>query len=339
MTTAALLGAPPARWPALPWRAWEPTISTVHMWVQVVGKVRLALAPPLNHWWQVPLYVSPRGLTTTAIPHDGAEFQVDFDFVDHRLEVTDSAAGTFTMRLEPKSVARFYREFMDGLGGLGVDVRISTRPVEVVNAIPFDADEHHGAYDPDHATALLGGLLQADRLMKAFQSGFVGKASPVHFFWGSFDLAATRFSGRRAPLHPGGTPNCPAWVMEEAYSHEVISVGWWPPSEPPGPAFYAYAYPEPAGFRTSSIRPADAFYDARLGLFMLPYDAIRDARDPDEAVLEFFQSVYEAGADLAGWDRRALEPRIHPGRPPRRPWSTTTAPPVREPSPSLPDPL
>jgi len=297
-------------------------MSTLHMWVQIVGKVRMALAPPLNHWWHVPLYVTARGLTTSPIPYGLRLFQVDFDFLDHRLQVTDSDRGSLTMALEPMSVARFYRRFMDGLRGLGIDVRISARPVEVADAIPFDADERHASYDEEHAELFWRGLAQADRVMKAFQSSFVGKASPVQFFWGSFDLAASRYSGRLAPLHPGGAPHCATWVMEEAYSREEHSCGWWPSSEPPGPAFYAYMYPEPEGLRSARLRPAEASFDTALGEFMLPYDVVRHAPDPDAAAQAFFQSTYEAGADLGGWDRSMLEPRVPPDRPPTRAWST-----------------
>jgi hypothetical protein len=297
-------------------------MSTLHMWVQIVGKVRMALAPPLNHWWHVPLYVTSRGLSTSAIPYGTRVFQVDFDFLEHRVRVTDSLAGSFAMGLVPMSVARFYRDFMSGLHGLGLHVRISTRPVEVAEAIPFEADERHGSYEAGHAEAFWRGLLQADRVMKAFQSGFVGKASPVQFFWGSFDLAASRYSGRPAPLHGGGAPNCATWVMEEAYSREEHSVGWWPSSDPPGPAFYAYVYPEPDGLRTAALSPAGAYFNARLAEFMLPYDVVRQAADPDAAARAFFQSTYEAGADLASWDRALLEPRVPPDRPPTRAWST-----------------
>jgi hypothetical protein len=310
------------------------------MWIQIVGKVRMALAPPRNHWWHIPLYVTSRGLTTSAIPYGSRQFQVDFDVLDHRLDVTDTAGRTFTMPLEPRSVARFYREFMAGLGGLGIDVRISTRPVEVAEAIPFESDEEHASYDPNHARLLWRGLLDADRAMKEFQVGFVGKASPVQLFWGSFDLAATRYSGRTAPLHPGGVPNCPTWVMEEAYSREESSIGWWPSSEPPGPVFYAYTYPEPEGFRAAAIRTTGASFDERFGELMLPWDVVRQAPDPDTAALEFFQAAYEAGADLAGWDRSMLEPAVRPDRPPTRPWSTvpSTEAPGAAPDPDAPSP-
>jgi hypothetical protein len=295
------------------------------MWVQVVGKVRMALTPPLNHWWHIPLYVTPRGMTTSPIPYERRSFQVDFDLVDHRLLVAASDGRGFDLALEPKSVARFYREFMDGLRSLGVEVTIRTKPTEVAVAIPFELDEQHASYVPGHANAFWRGLLQADRVMKAFQTGFLGKVSPVHFFWGSFDLAATRYSGKPAPPPKGEAPNCAPWVMEEAYSREESSIGWWPRSEPPGPAFYAYTHPEPEGIRQAAVRPAAAFFDGQLGEFILPYDAVRDLADPDAAVLEFFQSTYEAGADLGGWDRAALEPAALPDRPPRGPWSTVSA--------------
>jgi hypothetical protein len=318
--TRQLVGAT-ARWPELPWRDWEPTISTLHMWVQIVGKVRLALAAPQNHLWQVALYLSPRGLTTSPIPYGDTVFQVDFDFVDHLLRVTDGNPGSFTMALEPRSVARFYREFMAGLRSRGIEVAIWPHPVEVAEAIPFDEDEGHASYDPHHAELLWRALVQVDRVMKVFQTGFVGKASPVSFFWGGFDLATTRYSGQPAPRHPGGVPNCPDWVMQEAESRQNVTAGWWPRSEAPGPSFYAYAYPEPDGFRAAGVRPAQAYFDARAGEFILPYDAVRTSADPDGAVLDFLQSTYEAGADLGGWDRRALEPAELPARPPRRPWS------------------
>jgi hypothetical protein len=310
-------------WPELPWKTWEPTISTLHMWTQIVGKVRMALAPPVNHWWHIPLYVSSRGLTTTAIPYGSRDFQVDFDFVDHRLLVSVSDGGSFVLGLGPKSVAQFYGEFMGGLRGLGIDVRIRARPTEVAEAIPFESDEQHASYEPDQAHLFWLGLTQADRVMTEFRGRFLGKASPVHFFWGSFDHAVTRFSGRRARGHPGGAPNCPAWVMEEAYSHEVSSAGWWPSSKPPGPVFYSYMYPEPDGFARTAVRPDAASYDAKLREFVLPYDAVRASPDPDAAVLDFFQSTYEGGVTLAGWDRSALEPGRLAERPLRSAWSTT----------------
>ncbi len=309
-------------WPELPWREWEATVDTLHLWLQIVGKVRMALTPPLNHWWHTTLYVTSRGLTTSAIPFGRGTFQVDFDFIDHRLAVEDSGGGRFTIPLGPKSVAQFYREFMQGLRGLGIDVRIYTKPVEVARVIDFQVDEEHASYDPAQVHLLWRALVQADLAMKAFQGGFAGKVSPVHLFWGSFDIATSRYSGHPAPLHPGGAPNCPDWVMEEAYSREEVSLGWWPASDEPGPAFYSYAYPEPDGFKTAPVLPAEAYFDARFGEFLLPYDAIRAATDPGAAVQQFFQATYAAGADLGGWDRHSLEPNVPPGRPPQRAWTT-----------------
>jgi hypothetical protein len=294
-------------WPELPWRDWQPTISTLHMWTQIVGKVRMALTPPLNHWWHVPLYVSARGLTTGAIPFEGAAFQVDFDLVDHRLVVTDHRPGSFAIGLEGRSVAGLYRELMSGLRSRGIAVTIMARPVEVAESIPFEQDERHAGYDPNHAEQLWRCLVHADRVLRRFRGSFVGKSSPVHVFWGGFDLASSRFSGRPAPPHAGGVPNCPDWVMHEAYSHEVWSAGWWPRSQDPGPAFYAYIYPEPEGFRDASIPVNGASYDTRLGEFVLPYDTVRTAADPDAMLLAFLESTYGAAADLGGWDRASLE--------------------------------
>ncbi len=321
MTGAVRPATSTAPWPELPWREWTPTIETLHRWTQIVGKVRLALAPPLNHWWQVTLYASPRGLTTSPIPYGSREFQIDFDFVDHELRISHSDRAAFTMPLEAMSVATFYSRFMAGLRDRGIEVEIWPRPVEVADATRFDQDEAHASYDANHVERFWRGLERADRVMKEFQTGFVGKASPVHFFWGGFDHATSRYSGRAAPRHPGGVLNCPDWVMEEAESRENVTVGWWPLSEAPGPAFYAYAYPEPAGYRSAEIRPAGAFFDERWGEYLLPWDAVRTASDPDQAVLEFLRSVYETGANLAAWDRRSLEAAVDPGRPPRRGWS------------------
>lgn len=308
-------------WPELPWTEWQPTIDTLHMWLQVAGKVRMALAAPQNHWWHTTLYVTSRGLTTSPIPIDSRDFQVDFDFIDHRLDVTDTEGRRFTMALEPRSVATFYREFMAGLSQLGIKVRIWTTPVEVAESIPFELDEQHASYEPMHAQLFWRALLQADRVMKEFQTGFVGKVSPVHLFWGGLDLATSRYSGRPAPLHPGGIPNTADWVNQEAYSREEFASGWWASTDPPGPAFYSYTYPEPDGLTAAVPRPAEAFFDSRLDEFALTYDAVRNLADPDAAVLEFLQSTYEAGADLAGWDRATLEPAELPSRPPKRPWS------------------
>jgi len=308
-------------WPELPWTEWQPTVETVHRWLQIVGKVRLALMPPWNHWWQITLALTARGLTTGPMPYAARALQVDLDFLDHQLLATDSDGRVWAMALAPRSVADFYRELADGLRTIGIEVSTWPVPVEVEDATPFPADERHATYDPGHAEALWRGLLQADRVLKAHQTGFVGKASPVGLFWGSFDLATSRYSGRPAPRHPGGIANCPTWVMEEAYSREEAAAGWWPASEPPGPAFYAYTYPEPSGYRAAAVLPSAATYDPSLGEFILPYDAVRASPDPDATALAFFRSTYEAGADLGGWDRSALEPVEIPDRPPRRPWS------------------
>jgi hypothetical protein len=276
------------------------------MWTQIVGKLRMALTPPVNHWWHVPLYVSARGLTTSPIPVDGRSIEIAFDFLEHRLRIACSDGRMETVALRPVSVAQFYRETFAALAALGVTAHIWTMPCEVENAIPFDADEVHRSYDADAAQRFWRVLAQADRVMKAFRARFIGKASPVHFFWGSFDLAVTRFSGRRAPAHPG-SPLSPASVSVEAYSHEVSSCGFWPGAPGIGPMFYAYAYPEPAGFKAAAVRPDAAGFDASLGEFVLPYEAVRAAGDPDALLLDFFQSTYEAAADLAGWPRAELE--------------------------------
>jgi hypothetical protein len=294
-------------WPALPFDDWKDTCATLHLWTQVVGKIRLAQAPMVNHWWQVPLYVTPRGLTTSSMPHGERTFRIDFDFVEHRLRIEASDGRVETMSLAPCSVAEFHAEVMGRLGGMGLDVRISTLPCEIPDPIPFEQDRVHAAYDTEQANRFWRVLVQADRVLAGFRGRFLGKASPVHFFWGSFDLAATRFSGRRAPPHPPA-PHLALWVVREAYSHEVSSCGFWPGNGGFGrPAFYSYAYPEPAGFGDAPVRPAAAFYGRDLGEFVLPYDDARQAADPDDAVLEFLESTYEAAAGLGGWDRQALE--------------------------------
>jgi hypothetical protein len=320
MTTDVISGTE-HDWPELPWHDWRPTLSTLHMWTQVVGKLRLALSPPLNHWWHVTLFVTARGLTTSPIPYRDRAFEVDFDFIGHRLIVEVDDGRTFETALEPKSVARFYREVVDGLRGLDIAVRIWPRPVEVEEAIPFDVDERHTSYERDHATAFWRGLERADRVLKTFQTSFAGKVSPVHFFWGGFDLATSRYSGRPAPRHPGGIPNCADWVMQEATSREETALGWWPLNPDFGPAFYAYTYPEPPGYPAFRVEPAQAFYDTRLGEFILPYDAVRAASDPDAVALDFLETTYAAGADLGGWDRSQLEPSVRPDLPPRGAWS------------------
>jgi hypothetical protein len=295
-------------WPPLPFADWKDTCVTLHMWTQIVGKIRLALTPWTNHSWHVPLYVSARGLASSPISYGTRVFEIDFDFVEHLLWISTSDGQTRTVELRPRTVADFYRELFDKLDDLGLQVQIHGRPNEVENAIPFAQDQSHAAYDPVYANRFWRVLLQADRLFKQFRAGFIGKNSPVHFFWGSFDLATSRFSGAEAPPHPGGVTNCPDWVTREAYSHEVSSCGFWPGNEAmPMPLFYSYAYPTPPGFGAAPVRPAGARFEASLGEFVLPYDAVRQATLPDAMVLDFLQSTYEAAAGLGGWDRRALE--------------------------------
>lgn len=295
-------------WPELPFGEWHNTCATLHLWTQIIGKIRLAKAPMINHWWQVPLYLTCRGLTTSPIPHEnGRRFQIDFDFIDHVLRIEVSDGRMESLPLEPCSVADFYRRIMERLKSLGLEVRIWTVPVELPDPIPFEADRVHAAYDADAARRFWRALATADRVFSASRSGFLGKASPVHFFWGSFDLAVTRFSGRRASPHPGG-PNVADLVTREAYSHEVSSCGFWPGNGGFGQAaFYSYAYPEPAGFGDAPVRPAAAYYSQELREFILPYDAARQAADPEQAVLDFLESTYRAAADLGHWDRAALE--------------------------------
>ena len=295
-------------WPALPFDAWRDTCATLHLWSQIVGKVRLVQSPWTNHSWHVTLYVTPRGLTTGPIPHGRRAFSIAFDFIEHRLVVETSAGELRAIPLRPRSVAEFYGAVMKTLSDLGVPVRIRTMPNEIPNAVPFEQDDQHAAYDPDAANRFWRALIQVDRVFKVFRAGFIGKCSPVHFFWGSFDLAVTRFSGRTAPPHPGGVPNMPDWVAREAYSHEVSSAGFWPGNEAfPEAAFYSYAYPEPKGFRDATARPAAARFEAAMGEFVLPYEAVRSDAAPDQAVLAFMQSTYEAAAERAAWDRAALE--------------------------------
>jgi hypothetical protein len=297
-----------AVWPALPLAAWQSTFETLHMWTQIVGKTRLALAPMENHWWQIALYLTPRGLTTSAMPHGRRTFSVDFDFLDHQLYLRASDGASRAIPLVPQSVADFYAAYREALRSLGLEVEMHPVPVEVEIAIPFAEDRTHASYDADAARRWWHLLAQADRVMKRFRSDFLGKQSPVHFFWGSFDLAATRFSGRRAPRHPGGAPNCPDYVMEEAYSHECSSVGFWPGGGALAePAFYSYSYPEPAGYAEHAISPAGAYYSRDLREFVLPGEVLRGSSAPDETLLEFCRSAYEAAAETGGWDRAALE--------------------------------
>jgi hypothetical protein len=294
-------------WPDLPLAAWADTCATLHLWTQVVGKIRLAHAPMINHWWQVPLYVTSRGLTTSPIPHGAASFQIDFDFIDHRFEIRTSNGVIEAFALGPRSVADFYGEVMGRLRGLGLETKIWTMPVEIDGAIPLDQDREHASYDPQYVHRFWRILVQVNRLFTLFRSQFIGKVSPVHFFWGSFDLAVTRFSGRTAPPLESDSPNLGRWVMQEAYSHEVSSCGFWPGAPGMEPFFYSYAYPEPPGYRESPIVPAQAAFDPKMGEFMLPYEAMRTSADPDSALLQFLQSTYEAAANCGHWDRGALE--------------------------------
>lgn len=295
-------------WPDLPLAAWADTCETLHLWTQVVGKVRCAQSPWLNHSWHVTLYVTARGLTTSPIPHGTRTFQLDFDFIDHRLVVQASDGGVGGFGLRPQSVAAFHRGLMDELDRLDLHVAMHMLPNEVADPVRFDRDEIHRAYDSEYAARFWRVLVQADRVFKVFRAHYLGKCSPVHFFWGAADLAVTRFSGRTAPRHPGGIPHLPDWVAREAYSHEVSSGGFWAGGGAvPYAAFYSYAYPEPAGFSAARVRPDAAFYHRDLGEFVLPYDAVRAAADPDRTLLAFLQDTYEAAATLGGWDRELLE--------------------------------
>jgi len=298
-------------WPALPLDAWKDTYETLHRWVQIVGKVRLAQSPWLNHSWHATLYVTARGLTTGPVRHGANTFEIDFDFLDHQLVIRTSCGETRTVALRPQSVAVFYRGVMGALRDLGLPVKIHARPNELPDALPFTDDDTHAAYDAEAAQRYWKALVQADRVLTAFRARFQGKCSPVHLFWGALDLAVTRFSGRLAPQHPGGVPHLPDWVVRDAYSHEVSSAGFWPGGPGvPHAAFYSYAYPEPEGYRNATVRPTGAFYHPDLREFILPYDAVRMATDPDATLLEFLQDTYEAAANLGKWDRAALERMI-----------------------------
>lgn len=295
-------------WPDLPYSAWRDTCSTLHLWTQVVGKIRLVQTPWLNHGWHVPLYVTPRGLGTSPIPHGPRTFEMQFDFREHVLRIDVSDGGSKRLPLQPQSVATFYQAVMSALAELRIPVKINTYPCEIAGAIAFDRDETHASYDADAAQRFWRALVQVDRVFKQFRTGFVGKSSPVHFFWGSFDLAVTRFSGRTAPAYEGKVPGLATSVMREAYSHEVSSAGFWPGGGGVDyPCFYSYAYPAAAGFKAAAVRPERASFSETLGEFVLPYDAVREAADPDSVLLAFLQSTYEAAASCAGWDRKALE--------------------------------
>jgi hypothetical protein len=302
-------------WPELPLDEWQDTYATLHMWTQIVGKIRLAQTPLVNHWWNVPLYVTARGLTTSAMPYEDRTFQIDFDFIDHQLIIKCDDGATEAIALVPRSVADFYREVMRALRGLGIEVKIWPVPVEVQDPIPFEQDDKNASYDAEYANRFWRILVQIDRVFKEFRSRFIGKSSPAHFFWGSFDHAVTRFSGRRAPEREGADK-----ITREAYSHEVISHGFWPGMRASGPverdksdgliyapAFYAYAAPEPPGLSKERIRPQQAFYSTAMKEFILLYDDVRQAASPEDALMEFLQTTYEAGARLAGWDRAELE--------------------------------
>ncbi len=300
-------------WPDLTIEGWNDTRETLHLWTQIVGKVRLARMPWINHSWHVTLYVTARGLTTMPMPFGSRAFQIDLDFIDHKLDIWTSDGGSRTVPLRPMSVAAFYRAFFRALDELGIDVRINTTPNELVDPIPFDRDEVHAAYDPEYANRFWRAMVQTERVFQQFRSRFGGKVSPIHFFWGSFDLAVTRFSNERAPDHPGGVPNLPDWVSREAYSHEVSSAGFWPGNEQfPTPFFYSYAYPEPEGFNRAAVEPAAAYYSDTFREFILPYDDVRTADDPDHALLAFLQSTYDTAADLGRWDRGGLDCELLP---------------------------
>lgn len=301
-------------WPSLPTGEWQDTAATLHRWTQIVGKTRLTLTPLINHWWNSTLYVSARGLTTATMHSGDIALDVGFDFVDHVLEIRSSRAKTTRLRLRAQSVADFYREYVEALRGIGVNLRISATPNEVEDATPFSEDRTHSSYDPEYANRFWRILLESDRIFTEFRGRFLGKASPSHFFWGAMDLAVTRFSGRPAPKHPGGAMNCPDYVQIEGYSHELSSAGFWPGS--PGsieePVYYAYAYPEPSGFSAAAVKPSAAYYHPTMLEFILPYEAVRTSKSPDDSLLDFLQSTYEAAATLAKWDRASLE-RASPG--------------------------
>jgi hypothetical protein len=294
-------------WPELPLAEWKDTYDTLHRWTQIIGKIRLALTPPVNHWWNSTLYITPRGLTTFSMYYNGRLLQIDFDFISHVLLIVTDDNATKTVTLRPCSVAEFYQEIMAALRSLGIHVTIWTTPVEVPDRTPFEQDKRHKSYDPEYAQRFWRILVQASRVLSEFRSRFIGKVSPVHFFWGAFDLAVTRFSGRTAPMHPGA-PNLARFVAVEAYSHEVSSCGFWPGGgEVNEPVFYAYAYPEPQGFRDYHIEPPEAFYHTNMNEFLLPYDVVRTAKSADEILLSFLQTTYDAAATCGNWDRLALE--------------------------------
>ncbi|MGO4570493.1 DUF5996 family protein [Microvirga sp. 2TAF3] len=305
-------------WPALDYEQWRDTAATLQLWTQIAGKVRLSQTPWLNHSWHVVFYLTAAGLSTSPIYTDGEVFEIEFDFISHRLRVRTGRGEQREFPLTAQPVSAFYGKLLAALDELGIPVDINPVPNEIEQAIPFPEDDVHASYDPDAAHRFWLTLVQADRVFKHFRTAFLGKCSPVHFFWGSFDLAVTRFSGRKAPPHPGGVPHLPDAVAREAYSHEVSSAGFWPGNDAfPHAAFYSYAYPEPLGFRDRPVHPSAASFNAQLGEFILPYDAVRQAESPDDALLAFLQSTYDAAADAGGWDRRALECALGAPRHPR----------------------
>jgi hypothetical protein len=289
-------------WPVLKFEEWQATLATLHMWTQVVGKIRMAQTPLVNHWWNVPLYVSARGLTTSAIPYSERIFEIEFDFIDHKLLIKCSDGAATELALRPQSVAAFYAEVMTSLRGLGIEIKIWTMPVEVPNPIRFEEDVQHASYDAEYANRFWRALVEMDKVLKEFRGRFLGKCSPVHFFWGSFDMAVTRFSGKTAPERPGAD-----LITREAYSHEVISHGFWPGNSDMQAAFYSYTTPEPAGLAQARVQPPETFYSQELKEFFLLYDDVRKSSAPEQTLMDFLQSTYEAGANLAGWDREALE--------------------------------
>ena len=298
-------------WPPLPYSAWKSTCETLHLWTQIAGKIRMTLTPWLNHSWHVPLYVTARGLSTSVIPYKGEVFEIRFDFIDQTLDIDVSTGQRRRIPLMPQPVCDFYSAVMKSLADLGIGVHISERPCEIPDAILLSDDRTHASYDPDAAQRFWCALVQVDRVFKKFRTGFIGKASPVHFFWGSFDLAVTRFSGRRAPPFTSKVPGLATAVMAEAYSHEVSSAGFWPGGGGIDYAsFYSYAYPTPDGFKDAPVAPKGAFFDEKLGEFLLPYDEVRNAADPEASLLLFLQSTYEAAAETAHWDRAVLETRF-----------------------------
>ena len=299
-------------WPELHYEQWGATASALHLWMQIVGKVRLVQTPWTNHSWHVPLYLSGRGLTTSPIPHSSGVFEMTFDLIDHELVIQRVSGQRRVVPLRSQSVAEFHAGVVAELKELGIDLEIYTTPSEIADAMPFEKDTVQRAYDPESATRFWRVLIQIDQVFKAFRAKFIGKCSPVHFFWGSFDLAVSRFSGREAPPHPGGVPNLPDWVAREAYSHEVSSAGFWPGDDNHDALFYSYAYPAPEGFSKAAVSPAEARWDASLGEFVLPYESVRTSSRPDDSLLEFLQSTYEAAAEQTAWDRAALERELPP---------------------------